>query len=188
MSGVDTGAGCARRWSEASISVAEHSAKNQRREIMTAIRFFTAPPAPREATSSGADLAFRLLRTVFTIAPIAFGLDKFFNLMTDWEQYLAPWINDLVPGTAHQAMLAVGVVEILAGVLLALRPWIGAYVVAAWLLGIIVNLLSLGDYYDIALRDFGLLVGALALASLAAPARHAPSDGAPADLTNDSDA
>ena len=114
--------------------------------------------------------AFALLRTVFTVAPILFGLDKFFNILTDWEQYLAPWINDLVPGSAHQAMLAVGVVEILAGVLVAVRPAIGAYVVAAWLLGIIVNLLSIGDYYDIALRDFGLMVGALALARLAAPA------------------
>ena len=141
---------------------------------MTAIRFFSAPDAHREATSSGAHQAFQLLRTVFTIAPIAFGLDKFFGLLTDWEQYLAPWINDLVPGTAHQAMLAVGVVEILAGVLVAARPSIGAYVVAAWLLGIIVNLVSIGDYNDIALRDFGLLVGALALARLTAPAPRAP--------------
>jgi|SRR5680860_743498 len=141
---------------------------------MTAIRFSSTPSAQREVTPTGARQAFLLLRTVFTIAPIAFGLDKFFNVLTDWEQYLAPWINDLVPGSAHQAMLAVGVVEIMAGVLVALRPSIGAYVVAAWLLGIIVNLLSIGDYYDIALRDFGLLVGALALARLAAPASWAP--------------
>jgi hypothetical protein len=138
---------------------------------MTSTRFLAASDSQREVTPSGARQAFLLLRTVFTIAPIAFGLDKFFDLLTDWEQYLAPWINDLVPGSAHQAMLAVGVVEILAGVLVAVRPAIGAYVVAAWLLGIIVNLLSIGDYYDIALRDFGLLVGALALARLAAPAR-----------------
>jgi hypothetical protein len=111
-----------------------------------------------------------LLRTLFTIAPIAFGLDKFFGLLTDWEQYLAPWVNDLVPGTAHQAMLAVGVVEVLAGILVAVRPAIGAYVVAAWLCGIILNLVTMGDYYDVALRDVGLLVGALALARLAAPA------------------
>jgi len=104
--------------------------------------------------------------------------------LTDWEQYLAPWINDLVPGTAHQAMLAVGVVEILAGVLVAVRPSIGAYVVAAWLLGIIVNLVSIGDYYDIALRDFGLLVGALALARLAAPGPRAPAP----DATENTDA
>ena len=137
---------------------------------MTITRFLAASDSQREVTPSGARQAFLLLRTVFTIAPIAFGLDKFFDLLTDWEQYLAPWINDLVPGSAHQAMLAVGVVEILAGVLVAVRPAIGAYVVAAWLLGIIVNLVSIGDYYDIALRDFGLLVGALALARLAAPA------------------
>jgi hypothetical protein len=121
-----------------------------------------------------ADQAFTLLRTVFTIAPIAFGLDKFVEVLTNWEQYLAPWINNLVPGTAHQAMLLVGVVEIVAGVLVAVRPQIGGYVVALWLAGIIVNLVTLGDYYDVALRDFGLLVAALALARLAArPARAA---------------
>jgi hypothetical protein len=140
---------------------------------MTAIRFLAAPDAQHQATPSGAHHAFVLLRTVFTIAPIAFGLDKFFDALTNWEQYLAPWVNDLVPGTGHQAMLAVGVVEILAGVLVALRPAIGAYVVAAWLIGIIVNLVSIGDYYDIALRDFGLLIGALALAMLAAPGPRA---------------
>jgi uncharacterized membrane protein YphA (DoxX/SURF4 family) len=145
---------------------------------MTAIRFFSAPGAQREVAPSSARQALLLLRTVFAVAPIAFGLDKFFNVLTDWEQYLAPWINDLMPGSAHQAMLAVGVVEVLAGVLVALRPSIGAYVVAAWLLGIIVNLLSIGDYYDIALRDFGLLVGALALARLATPDSWAPDLGA----------
>ena len=111
--------------------------------------------------------AFQLLRTVFVIAPIAFGLDKFANYLTDWTIYLAPWINDIVPGDAQQAMYAVGVVEIAAGFLVAVAPRIGAFVVAAWLLGIIVNLLTLGDFYDIALRDFGLLVGALALGLLA---------------------
>ena len=111
--------------------------------------------------------AFLLLRTVFTVAPILFGLDKFTNLMTDWTGYLAPWINDLVPGDAATAMYIVGVVEILAGVLVAVAPRIGAYVVALWLAGIIVNLLTLPGFYDIALRDFGLLVGALALGRLA---------------------
>ena len=125
----------------------------------------------RSATGSrrGAHEAFLLLRTVFTIAPIAFGLDKFFGVLTDWDQYLAPWINDLVPGSAHQAMLLVGVVEIAAGVLVAVQPRLGAYVVALWLAGIIVNLVTLGDYYDVGLRDLGLLVGALALARLATP-------------------
>lgn len=116
---------------------------------------------------SGADRAFMLLRTVFTIAPIAFGLDKFADLLTDWEQYLAPWINDIVPGSAHQAMLAVGVIEIAAGIAVALTPRYGALLVAVWLAGIIVNLVTMGEFYDIALRDFGLLVGALALAVLA---------------------
>jgi uncharacterized membrane protein YphA (DoxX/SURF4 family) len=127
-------------------------------------------PAPSAATGSpGARQAFLLLRTVFTVAPILFGLDKFVGLLTDWEQYLAPQIDALIPGTAHQAMLAVGVVEILAGILVAVAPRIGGYVVAAWLAGIIVNLLLIGDFYDVALRDFGLLVGALALARLAPP-------------------
>jgi len=142
---------------------------------MTAIRFLAAPDAQHQATPSGAHQAFVLLRTVFTIAPIAFGLDKFFDILTNWEQYLAPWVNDLVPGTGHQAMLAVGVVEILAGVMVAVRPAIGAYVVAAWLVGIIVNLVSIGDYYDIALRDFGLLVSARARAMLAAAGPRALS-------------
>ena len=119
------------------------------------------------AARSGAVEAFFLLRTVFTVAPILFGLDKFAQVLSDWDFYLAPWINDLVPGSAHDAMMLVGVIEVAAGVLVALRPRIGAYVVALWLAGIIVNLITLGDYYDVALRDFGLLVGALALARLA---------------------
>ena len=118
----------------------------------------SAPPA---------DQAFLLLRTAFTAAPILFGLDKFFNLMTDWTQYLAPLVADLTPGTAQQIMYVVGVVEIVAGILVALRPMWGGYVVAAWLAGIIANLLLLGSYYDVALRDVGLLLAALALARLA---------------------
>jgi hypothetical protein len=104
---------------------------------------------------------------VFTIAPILFGLDKFANLLVDWPRYLAPVLNDVVPGTAQQAMYAVGVVEILAGVVVAVRPRFGALLVAAWLVGIIVNLLLVPGYYDIALRDFGLFVGAVALYRLA---------------------
>ncbi|MET8763728.1 DoxX family membrane protein [Lentzea sp. NPDC004782] len=111
--------------------------------------------------------AFVLLRTVFTVAPILFGLDKFFNLLVDWPRYLAPWIDSIVPGTPQTAMYIVGVIEIVAGVLVALRPKWGGLVVAAWLFGIIVNLLTLSGYYDIALRDFGLLVAALALSRLA---------------------
>jgi uncharacterized membrane protein YphA (DoxX/SURF4 family) len=111
--------------------------------------------------------AYTLLRIGFVAAPIAFGLDKFFNVLVNWEVYLAPWINRLMPGTAHQFMDVVGVVEIVAGLAVALRPRYGAYLVAAWLAGIIVNLLTYSGYYDIALRDFGLMLAALTLARLA---------------------
>ena len=126
----------------------------------------TAPPRTHSLRDP-AYLAFALLRTAFTVAPIVFGLDKFFNLLTDWQAYLAPLVDRLVPGTGHQAMLVVGVVEIVAGVLVAVRPQIGGYVVAAWLAGIIMNLLLIPGFYDVALRDFGLLLAALALARLA---------------------
>jgi hypothetical protein len=108
-----------------------------------------------------------MLRLAFTVAPIAFGLDKFFNVLVDWPQYLAPWVDDVLPGSAQDVMYLVGVVEILAGVLVALRPRIGAPLVAAWLAGIIFNLLTYSGWYDVALRDFGLLLAALTLARLA---------------------
>jgi hypothetical protein len=133
----------------------------------------TAPAVPSGAdptAAARAAWAFLLLRTVFVVAPIAFGLDKFLGLLTDWEAYLAPWINHLVPGTAHQAMLLVGVVEVVAGLAVAVHPRFGALLVAAWLGGIIVDLVTLGDYYDVALRDVGLLVAAVSL-SLLAPRR-----------------
>ena len=135
----------------------------------TGAMLMTATTEPLSATQTGvgAERAYQLLRTVFTVAPIAFGLDKFAGLLTDWEAYLAPWVNDLVPGTAHQAMLVVGVVEVVAGLAVAFAPRFGALLVAAWLGGIIVNLVSMGEFYDVALRDFGLHVGALALAALA---------------------
>jgi hypothetical protein len=133
---------------------------------------FSKPHVPGAADppSAAAGHVFWLLRGGFTLLPILFGLDKFTDLLTDWSQYLAPWIDDVVPGTAHQAMLAVGVIEIAAGVLVAVAPRFGGYVVSAWLAGIIVNLLLLGGFYDVALRDFGLLVAALALARLATAA------------------
>jgi uncharacterized membrane protein YphA (DoxX/SURF4 family) len=111
--------------------------------------------------------AYLLLRLAFTVAPIAFGLDKFANVLTDWPKYLAPWINDIVPGSGQQLMYVVGVAEIVAGIAVALKPRYGAYLVAAWLAGIIVNLLTYSGWYDIALRDFGLMLGALTLARLA---------------------
>jgi hypothetical protein len=122
--------------------------------------------------------AYLILRTGFVVAPILFGLDKFTNLLTEWTVYLAPAIDRLVPGSAAGAMLAVGVVEIVAGVVVAVRPKVGGYLVAGWLAGIIGNLLLLGDHYDVALRDFGLLLAALALARLATafqPAHDAAS-------------
>lgn len=111
--------------------------------------------------------AFALMRLAFTVAPIAFGLDKFFNVMVDWPIYLAPWINDIAPGTGQEFMYFVGATEILAGVIVALKPRYGAYVVAGWLGGIVLNLLTYSDFYDIALRDFGLMLAALTLARLA---------------------
>ena len=114
----------------------------------------TVPPARQ---------AFLLLRTVFTVAPILFGLDKFTNILTHWTMYLAPQATAIVPLQPQAFMYIVGVVEVIAGVAVAVRPKYGSVIVAAWLAGIIVNLLLLGSFYDVALRDFGLLVGALAL-------------------------
>ena len=111
--------------------------------------------------------AYMLLRVGFTVAPIVFGLDKFWNLMVHWPQYLAPWINDIAPGSAQQFMYFVGVTEIVAGLAVLVKPRYGAYVVAGWLAGIVVNLLSFPGWYDIAVRDFGLMLGALTLARLA---------------------
>ena len=116
--------------------------------------------------------AFLLLRIAFTVAPIAFGLDKFAHWLVDWDVYLAPELTDLLGAEAHTLMYAVGAIEIVAGVVVALRPRFGGYLVAAWLAGIILNLLLMADFYDIALRDFGLLLGALALARLATAFPH----------------
>jgi uncharacterized membrane protein YphA (DoxX/SURF4 family) len=129
----------------------------------------TAPFPTREAVRSDpAVQAFLLLRIAFTVAPILFGLDKFANVLTDdWTKYLSSEFNSLIPGSAADAMHLIGVVEIAAGLLVAVSPRIGGLVVAAWLAGIIVNLLLVGGYGDIALRDFGLLLGALTLSRLA---------------------
>jgi hypothetical protein len=110
--------------------------------------------------------AYQILRLGFTVAPILFGLDKFFNLMVNWEQYLPPFVNNLIGGQGRYFMLAVGVVEVIAGLGVAFKPRVFAYVVSAWLLLIIVNLLMIPGYFDIALRDFGLAIGAFALARL----------------------
>jgi hypothetical protein len=117
--------------------------------------------------SSPSYQAYQILHLAFTIAPIIAGADKFLHLLTNWDKYLAPAIASLLPMTTHTFMLAVGVIEILAGLLVAITPRIGGYVVGLWLLGIIVNLLVLPGYFDVALRDLGLALGAFALARLA---------------------
>jgi hypothetical protein len=127
-------------------------------------------PIPQRTTlrRDPAAQAFMLLRIAFTVAPILFGLDKFANVLTnDWTRYLATEFNDIIPGTAADAMHIVGVVEIVAGLAVAVAPRFGGLLVAAWLGGIIVSLLLVGGYGDIALRDFGLLLGALTLSRLA---------------------
>jgi hypothetical protein len=132
-------------------------------------RLFDAEPAiVPEATPRlrAAQQACWILYVGFIAAPIIAGADKFFHLLVNWDQYLAPAIAGLLPVAPHTVMFAVGVIEIVAGLLVALKPSIGGVVVAAWLWGIIVNLLLIPGYFDIALRDFGLSLGALALARL----------------------
>jgi len=125
----------------------------------------TAPRAESKSLADPGYQAFKILQIGFTVAPILFGLDKFLNLMVSWDKYLAPWIVRIV-GSAHHFMYLVGVIEIVAGVIVAAKPRWGAYVVALWLLGIIFNLLTYSGFYDIALRDLGLLLAALALGRL----------------------
>ena len=135
--------------------------------IVTTHRAAGAVPIPPRDFADPLFQAYLLLRVGFVVAPILFGLDKFLDWLVDWRVYLAPEIDELIPGSAHQVMLAVGVVEIVAGLVVAVRPKFGGFLVAAWLAGIIGNLLLKGDFYDIALRDFGLLLAALTLARLA---------------------
>ena len=134
-----------------------------------------APIATSPADSLRGDpaaQAFVLLRVVFAIAPVVFGLDKFAEVLTDdWTRYLAPEFDDLIPGSAATAMHLVGIVEIAAGLIVLAMPRFGGLLVAGWLAGIIVNLLLVGDYGDIPLRDLGLLAGALALSRLASAER-----------------
>ena len=137
----------------------------------------------RITAADPAEQAFLLLRTVFTVAPIVFGLDKFANVLTDWPQYLAPWIDrHRSRAPPSRPCTLVGVVEVVAGMLVAVAPRFGAWIVAAWLAGIIVNLLTIPGFYDVALRDFGLFVAAIALARLAdRHATDAPPPGAARD-------
>lgn len=124
------------------------------------------PAEPREQ-------ARRLLHVGFVVAPTVAGIDKFFDRLTRWEKYLAPQVAKRIPATAF--MRAVGVVELAAGALVAVKPRVGAYVVAGWLGGIVGNLLLGRRHDDIALRDVGLLLGALALGRLSEPPRPSPS-------------
>lgn len=130
-----------------------------------------ASPRTSAALSDPIYQAYQLLHVGFVVAPIVAGVDKFFHLLTNWDNYLAPVVNSAVGGHGHEFMLIVGVIEIIAGIGVALRPRFFSYVVAAWLLGIIVNLLLIPlsnplPHYDVALRDLGLLLGALALGRL----------------------
>jgi len=124
-------------------------------------------PSVREAvTAAPGRQAFQILHFAFTLAPIIAGIDKFLHVLVNWDRYLAPWIVNISPISGHSLMLLVGIVEIIAGLIVAFRPRIGAWIVFAWLWAIILNLLTFSGYYDIALRDFGLSLGALALARL----------------------
>lgn len=118
-----------------------------------------APPARQ---------AYQILHLTFTLAPLLVGIDKFFHALVDWSMYLAPWIARLSPIDANSLMKAVGVVEIVAALIVAFRPRIGAWIVFVWLLLIVVNLLTFPGFFDIALRDFGLALAALAFAKLSA--------------------
>jgi hypothetical protein len=121
---------------------------------------------PEADAHSPAYQAYQILHWGFVAAPVIAGADKFLHLLTNWDQYLAPTLARMSPLGTHGTMLVVGVVEVVAGLVVAVKPRIGAYVVAAWLVGIILNLLLLGSFFDVALRDFGLFLGALALGRL----------------------
>ena len=135
--------------------------------VAAALRPIPFPSLDRVRTDP-ATQAFMILRIAFTVAPIVFGIDKFAEVLFDnWPTYLATEFNDILPGSAQDAMYIVGAVEILAGLVVLVTPRFGGLLVAGWLAGIIVSLLLVGGYGDIAMRDFGLLLGALALSRLA---------------------
>jgi uncharacterized membrane protein YphA (DoxX/SURF4 family) len=125
------------------------------------------PAAGATAKADPRYQAFVIMRIGYTVLPIVMGIDKYFNGLTHWPKYLADWIDNIIPGTAQQFMYVVGGIEIVAGLIVLLKPRIGAYIVAAWLAGIVINLFSYGEWYDVAVRDFGLMLGALTLGRLA---------------------
>jgi len=118
--------------------------------------------------SSPSYQAYQILHIAYTVAPIVAGLDKFYHFLVNWDTYLSPIVPSTLGITAHSFMLGVGVIEVLAGLLVAVVPRYGGWVVGLWLIGIIINLLSIPAYFDIALRDFGLALGAFALSRLSA--------------------
>jgi uncharacterized membrane protein YphA (DoxX/SURF4 family) len=138
------------------------------RNVAQSLSISTSVPASeaRAAFSNPSYQAYQILRLGFVVAPIVAGLDKFFHVLVNWDQYLPPFVDAMVGGQGHELMLAVGVIEIVAGIGVVFKPKIFAYVVAAWLLLIVANLLLIPGYFDVALRDFGLALGALALARL----------------------
>jgi hypothetical protein len=149
-----------------------HVLEPRRREVVLA-RVEANEALELSALRKAAYPAYKILHVGFVVLPLVAGLDKFFHLLVNWDMYLAPRVASLLPFSAHTFMLIAGVVEVVAGLLVAVKPRIGGFVVAAWLWGIIVNLLLVPGYYDIALRDFGLSLGALALGILAgAKLRH----------------
>jgi hypothetical protein len=130
-------------------------------------RFLEADRGARSLATSPTYQAYQILHLAFFVAPVIAGVDKFLNLLTHWEQYLAPVVTKVIPLSPRAFMMGVGAIEIAAGLLVLAKPRYFAYVVAAWLVGIIVNLILLGAFFDVALRDLGLALGALALGRLA---------------------
>lgn len=135
-------------------------------QVLSGSREMTSLNTDSVSTATPSYQAYQILRAGFTVAPILAGLDKFFHLLVNWDQYLPAFVNNLTGGHEHELMFAVGVIEIVAGLGVAFKPRIFAYVVSAWLLLIVANLLMIPGYFDVALRDFGLSLGALALARL----------------------
>jgi hypothetical protein len=140
--------------------------ENKMAQAIDSTRTFIPGKAASANVSRTDYQAYQILHLAFVVAPIVAGLDKFFHLLVNWDQYLPPVVNKMAGGHGHELMLVAGVVEIIAGVGVAFRPKVFAYVVSAWLLLIVINLLMIPGYFDIALRDFGLSLGALALARL----------------------
>ena len=122
--------------------------------------------AKPEHVAASTHWAYRLLYIAFVVAPIVAGLDKFFNILTNWSMYLSPMVTNIIPLPAQTFMKLVGVIEIAAGIVVAIKPRVGGIIVSAWLLAIIVNLILTKGYYDVALRDLGLSLGAASLSLL----------------------